>query len=435
LLEKNLPAFKLTNSEKWLSRARQILPGGVNSPVRSFKAVGGTPPVFQRGEGAFLFDIDGNRYIDYVGSWGPLILGHAHPEVVEAVIAAARNGTTFGAPTPAELELAELVVEALPSVGMVRFVNSGTEATMSAIRLARGFTGRDKIIKFQGCYHGHADMLLAKAGSGVASFGLPDSLGVPASTVQHTLTAPYNDLREVEQLFAQFPNEIAAVIVEPIAGNMGVVLPRPEFLPGLHRLTKRHGALLIFDEVITGFRVAFGGAQALFGVTPDLTCLGKIIGGGFPVGAYGGRREIMEKLAPLGGVYQAGTLAGNPVAMAAGAATLRILKRAGTYDRLELLGQRLAAGVSEAAKENGVPVYQTRAGSIICCFFANQEIVDYETALTSDTDRYRHYFHAMLERGIYLAPSQFEASFVSLAHTENEIDQTIQAATEVFAEM
>ncbi len=427
-------SLKLTNSEKWFARAKQFLPGGVNSPVRSFKAVGGAPPVFQRGEGAFLFDLDGNRYIDYVGSWGPLILGHAHPEVVETVIAAVPNGTTFGAPTPAELELAELVVEALPSVEMVRFVNSGTEAAMSAIRLARGFTGRDKIIKFQGCYHGHADMLLAKAGSGVVSFGLPDSQGVPASVTQHTLTVPYNNLTAVEEIFAQFPNEIAAVTVEPIAGNMGVVLPQPEFLPGLRRLTQKHGALLIFDEVITGFRVGFGGAQALYNVMPDLTCLGKIIGGGFPVGAYGGKKEIMEKLAPLGPVYQAGTLSGNPVAVAAGVATLRLLKKPGTYERLEALGQKLAQGFSAAAKKNGVAVYQTRASSMLCNFFTDREVVDYDSALTSDTGFFRRYFHGMLARGIYLAPSQFEASFVSLAHSENEIEQTLAAAQEVFVE-
>ena len=423
----------LTKSANWFSRAKQLLPGGVNSPVRSFKAVGGAPPVFQRGEGAFLFDIDGNRYIDYVGSWGPLILGHAHPEVVEAVIAAVRNGTTFGAPTPAELELAELAIEALPSVEMVRFVNSGTEATMSAIRLARGFTGRDKIIKFQGCYHGHADMLLAKAGSGVASFGLPDSQGVPAAVTQHTLTVPYNNLAAVEEIFAQFPNDIAAVIVEPIAGNMGVVPPQSEFLPGLRRLTKQHDALLIFDEVITGFRVGFGGAQSVYNITPDLTCLGKIIGGGFPVGAYGGRREIMEKLAPLGPVYQAGTLAGNPVAMAAGVATLRLLKKPGVYQRLEALGQKLATGLSDVAKQTGVPVFQTRVGSMLCNFFTDKEVVDYDTALAADTKRYSRYFHGMLESDVYLAPAQFEAVFVSLAHTETEIEQTIAAMREVLA--
>ncbi|MGH7455245.1 MAG: glutamate-1-semialdehyde 2,1-aminomutase, partial [bacterium] len=321
----------------------------------------------------------------------------------------------------------------MPSIEMVRFVNSGTEAAMSAIRLARGFTGRDKIIKFQGCYHGHADMLLAKAGSGVASFGLPDSQGVPAAVTQHTLTVPYNNLAAVEEIFAQFPNEIAAVIVEPIAGNMGVVLPQPEFLSGLRKLTQQHGALLIFDEVITGFRVAFGGAQSLYNLAPDLTCLGKIIGGGFPVGAYGGRREIMEKLAPLGPVYQAGTLSGNPVAMAAGAATLRLLKKPGTYERLEALGKKLAEGLSQVAKKNGIPVFQTRADSMLCNFFAAREVVDYDTALTADTQRYNRYFHGMLERGIYLAPSQFEASFVSLAHAEKEIEQTIAAANEALA--
>ena len=304
---------------------------------------------------------------------------------------------------------------------------------MSAIRLARGFTGRDKIVKFQGCYHGHADMLLAKAGSGVVSFGLPDSQGVPASVTQHTLTVPYNNLAAVEEIFAQFPNEIAAVIVEPIAGNMGVVLPQPNFLPGLRKLTQQHDTLLIFDEVITGFRVGFGGAQSLYNVIPDLTCLGKIIGGGFPVGAYGGKKELMEKLAPLGPVYQAGTLSGNPVAMAAGAATLRLLKKLGTYERLEVLGQKLAQGFSAAAKKNGVPVYQTRVGSMLCNFFTNQEVVDYDTALTSDTKFYGRYFHGMLEYGVYLAPSQFEASFVSLAHTEKEIEQTIAAAREVLA--
>ncbi len=415
-------------SEELFRRALALLPGGVDSPVRAFRAVGGTPRFLIHGEGARVVDADGNVYIDYLGSWGPLIHGHAPRAVVEAVIAAAREGTSFGAPTPREVELAELVTAAVPSVELVRFVNSGTEATMSAVRLARAYTGRDTIVKFDGCYHGHADGLLVKAGSGPLSFGAPDSPGVPAAMAQHTLSLRYNDLAAVEAAFAAQPDGIAAVIVEPIAGNMGLVPPAPGFLAGLREITRRHGALLIFDEVITGFRVAYGGAQALYGVVPDLTCLGKVLGGGLPVGAYGGRRDIMERVAPSGPVYQAGTLSGNPLAMAAGCAALRLLHGGEAYARLEALAAPLAAGLAEAAAAAGVPAHVARVGSMLTLFFTDRPVVDYDTARTADTARYARFFHAMLERGIYLPPSQFEVWFVSLAHTEADIEATVAAA-------
>lgn len=419
-------------SEKLYHRAGTVLPGGVNSPVRAFKAVGGTPLFIERAEGAYLIDVDGNRYVDYVGSWGPMLIGHAHPQIINAVRTALSKGTSYGAPTEVEVELAEMVIDAVPSVEMVRFVNSGTEATMSALRLARAYTKRDKIVKFEGCYHGHADMLLVQAGSGLMTLGLPDSPGVPDSAVADTLVAQFNNLDSVQNLFEQNPAEIAAIIVEPIAGNMGVVPPQAGFLEGLRKIAGGGGALLVFDEVMTGFRVAFGGAQSLFKVIPDLSCLGKIIGGGFPVGAYGGRKEIMELVAPSGPVYQAGTLSGNPIAMTAGLETLKILKKTGTYDKLEHLSEKLAHGIRQAAESVGLPLFQTRVGSMSGMFFTSKNVVDLATAKTSDTKKYARFFTEMLNRGIYFAPSQFEAAFVSLAHDQEQIDQTISAAKEIF---
>ncbi|TAK28762.1 MAG: glutamate-1-semialdehyde-2,1-aminomutase [Chloroflexota bacterium] len=424
--------MKYDRSIDLFNQAKKLIPGGVDSPVRAFRAVGGQPLFIERAAGARMWDVDGQSFIDYVASWGPLILGHAHPRLVAAIQRAAERGTSYGAPTELETELAELVIEALPSVEMVRFVNSGTEATMSALRLARAYTKRDKILKFDGCYHGHSDMLLASAGSGVITLGVPDSVGVPVSAVQNTLTAPYNDLAAAERVFQANPEQIAAVIVEPIAGNMGVVPPRPDFLPGLRDLTKRHGALLVFDEVITGFRVSYGGAQALYGVMPDLTCLGKIIGGGLPVGAYGGRADLMSLIAPSGPVYQAGTLSGNPLAMTAGIETLKLLREEGTYPELDRKSLLLAEGLARAAKEAGVSLYQPRVGSMQCAFFTDQTVTDYASAKTSDTARFGRYHHAMLERGIYLAPSQFEATFVSTAHTDEDIAVTVEAAREAF---
>ncbi|HEY8477215.1 MAG TPA: glutamate-1-semialdehyde 2,1-aminomutase [Chloroflexota bacterium] len=420
--------MRTERSEALFEEAKRLIPGGVNSPVRAFRGVGGTPRFIARGAGSRVWDVDGNSYIDYVASWGPLILGHAHPSVVEAVQGAAKEGTSFGAPTEREVELARLVVEAIPSVEMVRFVNSGTEATMSALRLARAFTGREKIVKFDGGYHGHADGLLANMGSGGLTLGVPASPGVPAATAAGTLSARYNDLASVEALFAANGDDIAAVIVEPVAGNMGVVPPRPGFLEGLRAITRRHGALLIFDEVITGFRVAYGGAQSLYGVQPDLTCLGKIVGGGLPVGAYGGRREIMERVSPTGPVYQAGTLSGNPIAMAAGIATLRALQQPGVYDDLERKAARLHQGLKEAAAEAGVPATVNRVGSMLTAFFVDVDVEDYESAKRADTARYAAFFHAMLAEGVYLAPSQFEAAFVSTAHTDEDIERTVLAA-------
>ncbi|HZK66985.1 MAG TPA: glutamate-1-semialdehyde 2,1-aminomutase [Chloroflexota bacterium] len=417
-------------SQALYAEAIRYIPGGVNSPVRAFKAVGGQPIFISRGKGSRTFDVDGNEYIDYVASWGPLILGHADPGIVAAVSQAAQHGTSFGAPTELEVELARMVVEAVPSIDMVRFVNSGTEATMSALRLARGYTGRDKVIKFEGGYHGHADMLLAKAGSGVLTLGMPDSPGVPASAAQNTLTAPYNNLSAVEALLKENPGEVAAVILEPVAGNMGVVPPQPGFLQGLREATRSAGALLIFDEVITGFRVAYGGAQTLYGVEPDLTCLGKVIGGGLPVGAYGGRGEIMEMMSPVGPVYQAGTLSGNPLAMTAGIMMLQALREPGRYDLLERRAARLGNGLLAAAREAGVPASANRVGSMMTLFFTDQPVADYSSAKRSDTAMYARYFWAMLERGVYLAPSQFEAAFVSTAHSDADIDLTIAAAGE-----
>jgi glutamate-1-semialdehyde 2,1-aminomutase len=400
----------------------------VNSPVRAFKAVGGNPLFIERGEGAYLFDADGNRYIDYVGSWGPLILGHADPRVIAAITETAQRGTSFGAPTEAEVRLAELVVQAVPSIEMVRFVNSGTEATMSALRLARAYTGRSKIIKFAGGYHGHADMLLVAAGSGALTLGMPDSPGVPPAATAETLVAPYNDVAAVRDLFARFPTEIAAVIVEPVAGNMGCVPPAAGFLAGLREVTREYGAVLIFDEVMTGFRVAYGGAQTLYGITPDLTCLGKIVGGGLPAAAYGGKRELLTMIAPSGPVYQAGTLSGNPLAMAAGAAQLEALRQPGAYERLEQLAETLEGGLRAAAQSAGVPLYLTRVGSMFCAFFTEGPVSDETSAKRSDAAAFATYFRAMLERGVYLAPAQFEAGFLSLAHTDADIAHTIEAA-------
>jgi glutamate-1-semialdehyde 2,1-aminomutase len=420
----------MSTSTELLGAASRVIPGGVNSPVRAFRGVGGEPFFVARGEGARLWDVDGRSYVDFVGSWGPLILGHAAPAVVDALAEVARRGTSYGAPTAAEVDLAEAITAAYPSMEMVRLVSSGTEAAMSAIRLARGATGRDVIVKFDGGYHGHADSLLVRAGSGGATFGVPDSAGVPAALAALTLTVPYNDLDAVRDLFRARGKDIAAIIVEPVAGNMGVVPPVPGFLGGLRELTAAHGALLIFDEVITGFRVAYGGAQELYGVRADLTCLGKIIGGGLPVGAYGGRRDLMEKIAPLGPVYQAGTLSGNPLAVAAGLTTLKALRDRDVYARLDALGARLERGLRTAAEKAGVPATVNRVGSMLTAFFCAGPVTDYTTARQADRERYARYFHAMLERGMYFAPSQFEAAFVSLAHGEADIDAAGRAAIE-----
>ncbi len=420
--------MNLTNSERLFALAQQYIPGGVNSPVRSFRAVQGTPPFIARGKGSRVWDVDGNEYIDYVGSWGPLALGHAHPAVVEAIKAAAEHGASFGAPTEGEVELARLICEALPSVESVRLVSSGTEACMSAIRLARAHTGRSKIVKFSGCYHGHADGLLVRAGSGAMTHGVPTSAGVPESYAQETLVADYNDLASVERWFEEYPQDIAGVIVEPVAGNMGVVPPAAGFLDGLRNITANHGAALIFDEVITGFRLMYGGAQTLFGVTPDITCLGKIIGGGLPVGAYGGRREIMEQVAPLGPMYQAGTLSGNPLAVTAGIATLRELQRPGVYDHLDSLAQRLTGGIADLFRQREIPSHVNRVNSMFTGFFTTGPVETLAQVEQADTAQYGRYFHALLERGVYIAPSQFEAGFVSLAHTQEDIDRTIEVA-------
>jgi glutamate-1-semialdehyde 2,1-aminomutase len=425
---------KTEESARLFARAQELIPGGVNSPVRAFRAVGGVPRFIARGQGAYLWDVDSNRYIDYVLSWGPLALGHAHAAVVEALSASIGRGTSYGAPTAVENELAELVIATVPSIEMIRFVNSGTEATMSALRLARAYTGREKIVKFAGCYHGHADLLLSQAGSGVATLGLPDSPGVPPSVAAETLTVEYNDLAAVEALFNAHPQQIAAVIVEPVAANMGFVLPAEGFLAGLQALCRREGTLFVLDEVMTGFRVAPGGAQAHWGLDPDLTCLGKVIGGGLPVGAYAGKREIMRLVAPSGPVYQAGTLSGNPLAMTAGLATLRALLAQGVFDEMARLTAALSQGVEEAARSAGVPVQSAHVGSMFGAYFLKAPdvaISDYRSAkVYADTDRFARYFHAMLERGIYLAPSQFEAGFVSAAHTETDIAQTLRAVEE-----
>jgi glutamate-1-semialdehyde 2,1-aminomutase len=426
----------MTESRRLLRAAEALIPGGVNSPVRAFRGVGGEPFFVARAEGARLHDVDGRSYVDFVGSWGPLILGHAAPVIVEAVAEAARRGTSYGAPTAMEVELAEAIHAAVPSMEMLRLVSSGTEAAMSAIRLARGATGRDAIVKFDGCYHGHADSLLVKAGSGGATFSIPDSKGVPAALAALTVTVAFNDLDAVAAALGQHPGGIAAVIVEPVAGNMGVVPPAPGFLAGLRDLCTAHGALLIFDEVITGFRVAYGGAQERYGVAADLTCLGKIIGGGLPVGAYGGRADLMRQVSPLGGVYQAGTLSGNPLAVAAGLATLRALREdRSAYDRLDGLGAQLEAGFRRAADKAGVPVTINRVGSMLTGFFTDGPVRTYADARRADTARYGRFFHAMLERGVYLAPSQFEAAFVSLAHTPADLDQVERAAVESLASL
>jgi glutamate-1-semialdehyde 2,1-aminomutase len=424
---------RTARSAELYDRAQQLLPGGVNSPVRAFKAVGGGPIFIRRGEGCWVEDVDGNRYVDCLGSWGPLILGHAYPAVVEAVRAAAADGTSFGAPTEREVELAELIVEAFPSVEMVRLVNSGTEACMSAIRVARAHTGRDKIVKFDGCYHGHADGLLVSAGSGALTLGAPDSPGVPAVTTRETISARYNDLGSVGEAFERFGGEIAAVIVEPIAANMGVVPPAPGFLEGLRALSRDHDALLIFDEVVSGFRVAYGGAQELYGVHPDLTCMGKILGGGLPLGGYGGRRDIMEQVSPAGAVYQAGTLSGNPLATAAGLAMLRALKELDPYAELERKSATLEAGLADAAEVAGARVTISRVGSMLTAFFTDAPVIDYDSAKRSDTSAFARFFSRMLERGVYLAPSQFEAAFVSLAHGPDEVRATVEAAGRAFA--
>ena len=418
----------LSRSHMLYQEALQLLPGGVNSPVRAFRGVGGEPVFIDSARGPYLFDVDGNRYLDYVQSWGPMILGHAHPSVVEAVIQASKRGFSFGAPTETESELAKMVIESVPSIEMVRFVNSGTEATMSALRLARAYTGRHKIIKFSGCYHGHADMLLVQAGSGVATMGLPDSPGVPPEATGNTLIAPYNDIEAVETLFHTYPTEIAAIIVEPVAANMGLVLPQPGFLEQLRSLTTAYGALLIFDEVMTGFRVALGGMQERVGITPDLTCLGKIIGGGLPVGAYGGRREIMEQVAPLGAMYQAGTLSGNPLAMAAGIATLTEMRKPGQYEELERKSQMLGDGLERVKNETGVELQFARIGAMFCLYFTGKPVTDYASAKSSDTASFAQYFWNMLARGIYLPPSQFEACFISLALDDEMIEETIESA-------
>ncbi len=427
----------LDRSRQLQQRAERLLPGGVDSPVRAFRAVGGDPPFVARAEGAYLWDADGNRYIDYFGSWGPMILGHAFPPVVEAIQQAAARSASFGASTSAEADLADLITAAVPSIEKLRFVSSGTEATMSAIRVARGFTGRKYIIKFEGCYHGHADGLLVKAGSGVATFGIPGSAGVPEEIAHFTLALPYNDLTAVEAAFAARPNEIAAIILEPVAGNMGCVPPEPGYLAALREITTREGAVLIFDEVMTGFRVAHGGAQQLYGVTPDMTCLGKIIGGGLPCGAFGGRAEIMDMLAPLGPVYQAGTLSGNPLAMAAGIATLAFLaaNSEAVYGSLELASQTLAEGVAEVLADAGMPVTTNRVGAMWTWFFTNERVVDFATAATSDTARFGAFHRAMMDAGVWLPPSQFEAIFLGTAHTPEVIEATLAAARQAVASL
>jgi glutamate-1-semialdehyde 2,1-aminomutase len=422
-----------TRSQEIFAAAQKLMPGGVSSPVRAFKSVGGQPIVFDRVKGAYAWDVDGNRYIDYVGSWGPAICGHAHPEVIAALHEALEKGTSFGAPCELENHLAQMVIDAVPSVEMVRFVNSGTEACMAVLRLMRAFTGREKVIKFEGCYHGHADMFLVKAGSGVATLGLPDSPGVPRSVTANTLTAPYNCLESVKELFAEHPGEIAGVILEPVVGNAGFITPEPGFLEGLRELTKEHGALLVFDEVMTGFRISYGGAQAKFGITPDLTTLGKVIGGGLPVGAYGGRADIMGMVAPAGPMYQAGTLSGNPLAMTAGIKTLELLKQPGTYERLEAITQRLSSGLQEAARQAGLPICGGSISAMFGFFLCPGPVRNFEEAKATDSARFAKLHRAMLERGVYLAPSSFEAGFTSLAHSDADIDATIAAFREAFA--
>jgi glutamate-1-semialdehyde 2,1-aminomutase len=423
--------MKRTQSEKLFAAALKLIPGGVNSPVRAFRAVGGIPFFVDKARGAHVWDVDGNEYIDYVGTWGPAILGHAHPKIIKAVQAAAENGTSFGIPNPFEVTMAELICSWVPSVQKVRMCNSGTEATMSAIRLARGYTQRDKILKFDGCYHGHADSLLVKAGSGALTFGNPDSAGVPTAFTQHTIVVPYNDTDAVTAAFAANKDQIAGIIVEPVPGNAGLYLPRPGYLEFLRQMTTAHGSLLIFDEVMTGFRLARGGAQELFQIKPDLSCFGKVIGGGLPVGAFGGRGEIMDCLAPLGPVYQAGTLSGNPVALAAGITALQELAETDAYAQLERMGAELESGLRAAAEAAGVPVQFNRCGSMFCEYFASSPVHNLADAMKSDRERFKKYFHGMLEAGVYLAPSQFEAGFLSTAHSSADLEQTIAAAASV----
>jgi glutamate-1-semialdehyde 2,1-aminomutase len=427
--------MKQKRSIELFKKARRLIPGGVNSPVRAFRAVGGNPLFIKSAKGSKIYDVDGNEYIDYVLSWGPLILGHAHPAVVKALQKAVERGTSYGAPTGLEIELAERIRKAYPSMEIVRMVNSGTEATMSAIRVARGFTRRDKVIKFEGCYHGHADGLLVRAGSGALTFGVPDSPGVPKSYAQATITLPFNNLKTFEMFVEREAKNIACVILEPVVGNMGCVLPRPGFLEGIRKLTEKYGIILIFDEVMTGFRVSFGGAQEAYGIRPDMTCLGKVIGGGLPVGAYGGRREIMKMIAPEGPVYQAGTLSGNPLAMTAGIETLKILSKPGTYKRLLDRAKALEEALKDASRCAGIKTRFYRAGTMFCTYFTDTEVVDYTTAKKSDTKKFARFFRKMLERGINLAPSQFEAGFISTAHSMSDINKTARAAYEVFREL
>lgn len=426
---------KYPQSSALFARAKEVIPGGVNSPVRAFRGVGGAPLFIRSASGATITDADGRQYIDYVGSWGPMILGHAHPQVIAAIQQAAARGTSYGAPTEFEIELTEEVIDAFPSVEMLRLTSSGTEATMSALRVARGFTGRPKIVKFEGCYHGHGDSLLVRAGSGVATLGLPDSPGVLPEVAQNTITVPFNDAEALEAVFDEVGDQIAAVIIEPVVGNMGCVPPKEGYLQSIRRVTERHGAVLIFDEVMTGFRVARGGAQRLYGVKPDMTTLGKIIGGGLPVGAFGGRREIMEVVAPVGPVYQAGTLSGNPLAVTAGLTTLRLLKDQSVYEQLEKATARLVAGMTEAAREAGVQTISNRVGSMFTTFFTSEPVSDWAAANRSDRQAFARFFHAMLDEGVYLAPSQFEAAFVSIAHNDEIIERTIEASRKAFAQV
>lgn len=426
----------MTTSATFFSRAQQVIPGGVNSPVRAFKGVGGTPIFIEKAKGAYIFDTEGKQYIDYVGSWGPMVLGHNHPSILSAVLKTAENGLSFGAPTPLEIELAELVCQLVPSIEMVRMVSSGTEATMSAIRLARGYTKRDKILKFEGCYHGHSDSLLVKAGSGALTLGQPSSPGVPEDFAKHTLTCEYNNLQSVKDAFEQYPDQIACIIIEPVAGNMNCILPKADFLQGLRELCDEYGALFIIDEVMTGFRVALGGAQSYYGVKPDLTTLGKIIGGGMPVGAFGGKKEIMQYIAPTGPVYQAGTLSGNPIAMSAGIACLNELKKEGNEQRLALLTEKLALGLKNLADKHNIPFVVNYVGGMFGIFFTTQnEVTSYQHAIKCDVEKFNLFFHKMLEQGVYLAPSAFEAGFMSLAHTDEDIDRTLQAADIAFASL
>jgi glutamate-1-semialdehyde 2,1-aminomutase len=427
--------MKWEKSYRLFQKAQVLIPGGVNSPVRAFKAVGGNPIFIARAKGSKIYDVDGNSYIDYVLSWGPLILGHAHHKVINALKKAVDKGTSYGAPTPLEIEIAELVIKAYPSINKIRMVNSGTEATLSTIRVARGFTGRDKVIKFEGCYHGHADGLLVKAGSGATTFGVPDSPGVPKSYARNTITLPFNDVVAIKTVIKNDWKSIACVILEPVVGNIGCVLPKPGFLESLRKLTKDYGIVLIFDEVMTGFRVAYGGAQAYYNIKPDMTCLGKVIGGGLPVGAYGGRKEIMSMVSPEGPVYQAGTLSGNPIAMTAGIETLRILSRANTYKKLEENAASLEKGLIDASKMAGIKTKFYRAGTMFCTYFTDREVVDYNTAKMSDTSKFSRFFWGMLKRGINLAPSQFEAGFISVAHSKQDIEKTVRAAYETFLEI